>query len=67
MTKLPSDLLQALEAAGLAVYFKECTNAHRREYLNWIGQAKRPETRRARIEKAVQMIGEKRGQEQRRE
>ena len=64
MTGLPQDLAAALERAGLASFFADCTAAHRQEYLRWIGEAKRPETRAARIEKAVQMIAAKRAEEQ---
>ena len=53
----------ALQKAGLAAFFADCTNAHRNEYLKWIGEAKRPETRMVRIEKAVQRLAEKRAQE----
>jgi len=63
MTTTPQDLASALKAAGLSAFFAECTNAHRNEYLKWIGEAKRPETRQARIAKAVQMILDKRAKE----
>ena len=63
MSDLPPDLAQALKIAGLAAFFADCTNAHRNEYLKWIGEAKRPEARKARIEKAVKMISEKSAQE----
>jgi uncharacterized protein YdeI (YjbR/CyaY-like superfamily) len=59
MTTTPQDFASALKAAGLAEFFADCTNAHRNEYLKWIGEAKRPETRQARISKAVQMISNK--------
>jgi len=59
MNDLPQDLAAALENACLAGFFAECTNAHRNEYLKWIGEAKRPETRKARIEKAMQMLAKK--------
>jgi uncharacterized protein YdeI (YjbR/CyaY-like superfamily) len=63
MSDLPKDLAGALKNAGLAAFFAGCTPAHRREYLKWIGEAKRPETRKARIEKAMQMLAEKSAQE----
>lgn len=59
MTSAPGDFASALNAAGLADFFTGCTNAHRNEYLKWIAEAKRPETRQARITKAVQMISDK--------
>ena len=63
MSDLPKDFAGALNNAGLAEFFADCTNAHRNEYLKWIGEAKRPETRKARIEKALKLISEKRAQE----
>ena len=64
MTSTPQDFASALKAAGLADFYADCTNAHRNEYLKWIGEAKRPETRQARIAKAVQMISKKCAEEQ---
>jgi uncharacterized protein YdeI (YjbR/CyaY-like superfamily) len=63
LNDLPQDFIDALENAGLAAFFADCTPAHRREYLKWISEAKRPETRKARIEKAVRMLAEKSAQE----
>ena len=59
----PADLGAELARAGLAKFFAGCTASHRREYLKWIGEAKRPETRAARIEKAVVMLAERRAKE----
>jgi hypothetical protein len=42
--------------AGAA--FDRMPPSHRRRYLAWIGAAKREDTRRRRIELAVEMIGE---------
>jgi uncharacterized protein YdeI (YjbR/CyaY-like superfamily) len=63
MNDIPQDISNALEKAGLAEFFADCTQAHRNEYLKWIGEAKRPETRTARIGKAMQMISDKCAQE----
>jgi uncharacterized protein YdeI (YjbR/CyaY-like superfamily) len=59
MNDTPTDLEAALKAAGLADFFADCTPAHRREYLRWIGEAKREETRKARIGRAVTMLADK--------
>jgi uncharacterized protein YdeI (YjbR/CyaY-like superfamily) len=59
MKSIPEDFVTALEAAGLGHFFVDCTNAHQNEYLKWIGEAKRPETRQARITKAVKMLSDK--------
>jgi uncharacterized protein YdeI (YjbR/CyaY-like superfamily) len=67
MASVPQDLARALKAAGLADFFADCTAAHRNEYLKWIAEAKRPETRQARITKAVQMLSNKCAEEKARE
>ena len=63
MTDIPQDLAEALKRAGLAAFFADCTRAHQNEYLTWIGEAKRLETRKTRIEKAMQMLSDKRAEE----
>jgi uncharacterized protein YdeI (YjbR/CyaY-like superfamily) len=63
MTTIPPDIAGALKAAGLADFFADCTSAHRNEYLKWIGEAKRPDTRQARITKAMRMLSDKRAEE----
>jgi uncharacterized protein YdeI (YjbR/CyaY-like superfamily) len=55
----PPDFAAALKAAGLAEFFADCTSAHQNEHLKWIAEAKRPETRQARITKSVQMLSKK--------
>ena len=55
----PQDFADALTNAGLADFFAGCTNAHRNEYLTWIGEAKKPETRTVRIAKAIKMLSER--------
>ena len=54
---LPDDLAAALdsEPAALSSYGR-LPPSHRREYLEWIDEAKRPETRRRRIEKTIRML-----------
>jgi uncharacterized protein YdeI (YjbR/CyaY-like superfamily) len=59
MNNIPQDIADALKSAGLAEFFAGCTPAHRNEYLKWIGEAKKPETRKARIGKTMQMISNK--------
>lgn len=59
MNTIPQDIAEALKNAGLAGFFADCTPAHRNEYLKWIGETKRPETRKARIRKVMQMISNK--------
>ena len=38
--------------------FDELAPSHRKEYVRWITEAKKPETRAKRITEAVEMIGE---------
>ncbi|HEX3624011.1 MAG TPA: YdeI/OmpD-associated family protein [Verrucomicrobiae bacterium] len=64
MKTTPQDFASALKTAGLAEFFADCTDSHRNEYLKWIGEAKRPETREKRITKAVQMIFNKCAEEE---
>ena len=63
MSELPEDIADALKSAGLAEFFTDCTPPHRNEYLKWIGEAKRPETRKTRIAKAMLLIADKRAEE----
>ena len=53
---LPEDLAASLGQAGLAQRFASLPPSHRREYLKWIEEAKKPETRRLRIEQAIERI-----------
>jgi uncharacterized protein YdeI (YjbR/CyaY-like superfamily) len=59
MNQIPQDVADELKSAGLAGFFADCTPAHRNEYLKWIGKAKRPETRKVRVGKMMQMISNK--------
>jgi uncharacterized protein YdeI (YjbR/CyaY-like superfamily) len=64
MANIPPDFTAALKAAGLADFFADCTGPHQNEYLKWINEAKKPETRQKRIAKAVEMITAKRAEEE---
>ena len=59
MLEIPKDFTEALMNSGVREFFADCTRAHRREYLKWIGEAKKPETRQRRIEQAVTRIAAK--------
>ena len=63
MSETPDDFSAALKAGGLEAFFAGCTGPHRREYLQWIAEAKRPETRQIRIQKAVKMLAQKSAEE----
>ena len=63
MSAIPKDFTDALKQNGPHEFFMDCTASHQREYLKWISEAKKPETRIARIAKAMKMIAAKRDQE----
>lgn len=57
---LPRDFKEALsEDGGALKKFNSMSNSHRLSYIFWIENAKKDETRRRRIEKAVEMINSK--------
>lgn len=52
------DIRQALEASPSALAaFGGLPPSHRREYLSWIGEAKKPETRARRIAATIGRLG----------
>jgi Domain of unknown function (DUF1905)/Bacteriocin-protection, YdeI or OmpD-Associated len=55
---VPPDLAEALQEAGLMSRFGAMAFTHRKEYARWVAEAKRAETRAARVAKAVTMIGD---------
>ena len=58
--KAPADLVKALKAASLWERWQELSYTHQREHAEAIADAKKPETRVRRIERALQMIRAKR-------
>jgi Bacteriocin-protection, YdeI or OmpD-Associated/Domain of unknown function (DUF1905) len=50
---VPSDLAEALDAAGVRTAFEALSFTRRKEYVVAVEGAKKPETRRARIDRAV--------------
>ncbi len=56
---MPEDFAAALDSAPAArTFFDGLAPSHRREYLEWITEAKRTETRAKRIATAVEWLGE---------
>jgi len=53
--EVPPELAELLDADGRA-FFDSLSFTHRREYVEWITGAKREETRRRRLAKAVEML-----------
>lgn len=61
--KIPEDFLKALEADEyLHAYFMGLPPSHKREYVRWIEEAKRIDTRVRRIHEAIQRIRAKQHQ-----
>jgi uncharacterized protein YdeI (YjbR/CyaY-like superfamily) len=59
VVKAPADFARALaQDARAKGAFERLSYSHRKEYVDWIIEAKRDETRRRRIEKAVAMLRE---------
>lgn len=55
--ELPADLTAALDADPEArAFFDALSYTHRREYVEWIVEAKRPETRERRLRQALEML-----------
>jgi ribosomal protein L11 len=57
---VPAYLKKALQAAPAQdKLFAALSYSHRKEYVDWIDSAKKPETRAARIDKMLKMLGTK--------
>ncbi len=55
--EMPADLLEALEAAPQArAFFNQLSFTHQKEYVRWVMDAKRPETRLEHIRRTVLML-----------
>jgi uncharacterized protein YdeI (YjbR/CyaY-like superfamily) len=53
------DVKQALLVAGLLDYFENLAASHQKEYLNWILEAKKVDTKQKRITKTIEMLKSK--------
>ncbi|MFB6725582.1 YdeI/OmpD-associated family protein [Kribbella sp. NPDC056345] len=53
---VPEDFAAALAEAGMREAFDKLSYSHRREHVNAIAEAKKPETRARRIAKALEML-----------
>jgi uncharacterized protein YdeI (YjbR/CyaY-like superfamily) len=57
--RLPSDLAAALKKSARATAaYKTFSPSHQREYVEWITEAKQPETRQRRVTQAIEMMSE---------
>ncbi|MGY1593977.1 YdeI family protein [Geodermatophilus sp. SYSU D00708] len=55
-TPLPDDLAAALDD-GARSFFDGLAPSHRKEWVRWVEEAKKPETRAARIAKTAESLG----------
>lgn len=58
VVEVPEDLAASLKGPLRGV-FDKLSYSHRKEYVTWIEQAKRPETRARRVQQTVEKIGAK--------
>jgi hypothetical protein len=59
VVSVPEDLRAALDADPAAqAFFNKLAYSHQREYVMWIEEAKRPETRQKRVQGTMQMLKE---------
>ena len=56
-TPLPEDLAAALDD-GARTFFAGLAPSHRKEWVRWVEEAKKPETRAARIERTAEALRE---------
>ena len=57
LVEIPPDLRQALEADPQAqAFFGQLSYTHQKEYVRWVVEAKRAETRSDRISRTIQML-----------
>ena len=60
VVKPPADLVKALKAASAWDHWQELSFTHQREHVEAVEEAKKPDTRLRRIDRAVQMVSSKR-------
>lgn len=53
---VPAAFSEALESGGVRNEFDALSFTHRKEYVRWIEEAKRDETRERRLAKAIEML-----------
>ena len=60
VVKPPADLVKALKAAAAWDRWQDLSFTHQREHVDAVEEAKKPDTRLRRIDRAVQMVRSKR-------
>jgi len=53
IVEIPPYFMELLIGKNLLNQFENLSYTHRREYAGWIAEAKKPETRERRLEKAI--------------
>lgn len=56
---MEQSLIKALEKSGLLAHFEGLAPSHQKEYLKWITEAKKSETKNRRIAKMIEMLKQK--------
>jgi len=54
--ELPASLEKVLRREGLMEFFEALSFTHRKEYCRWVSEAKKEETRKKRLDKAVELM-----------
>jgi uncharacterized protein YdeI (YjbR/CyaY-like superfamily) len=52
----PADFVRALKAAPAWERWRDLSYSHQREFVDWVADAKKPETRARRIQRAVRTV-----------
>jgi bifunctional DNA-binding transcriptional regulator/antitoxin component of YhaV-PrlF toxin-antitoxin module len=54
--EVPEDFQKRMEQEKALPFFEKLSYTHRKEYVRWITEAKKDDTRRARFDKAIDML-----------
>jgi bifunctional DNA-binding transcriptional regulator/antitoxin component of YhaV-PrlF toxin-antitoxin module len=54
--EVPAEFKIRLEEEKLLLFFEQLSYTHRKEYCRWITEARKEETRRSRIAKAIELL-----------
>lgn len=57
--EIPADVKKSFKTAKVLVYFESLAYSHRKEYMMWITDAKKEETRLKRINQAIEKLASK--------
>jgi hypothetical protein len=61
--ELPPDLQQALEASPTEqTYFNQLSYTHQKEYVKWVIEAKREQTRKERIQRTIELLKQRKSE-----